>query len=56
MRQAVAFKNYDFMLSMDDFMGAAGNGGRKRSEMNLVEIYQQVKESDNRSAFRMVEP
>ncbi len=49
--QTVSFKNYDFMLSMDDFMGAEGKGGRKRSEMNLAEIYQQIKTAADRTAF-----
>jgi lipopolysaccharide export system permease protein len=44
--QAVSFKNYDFILSMDEIMGAE-KGGRKRSEMSLAEIYEQVKTAAN---------
>ena len=41
--QAVAFKNYDFNLSMDEIMGVADNTPRKRSEMSLAVIYNRVK-------------
>ena len=41
--QAVTFKNYDFILSMDDIMGAAGKTARNISEMSLAEIYNQIK-------------
>ena len=44
--QAVSFKNYDFILSMDEIMGAE-RGGRKRSEMSLAEIYEQIKAAKN---------
>lgn len=49
--QAVAFKHYDFILSMDEIMGAAERAGRKRSEMSLAEIYQQVKNAADRGGF-----
>ncbi|MGA2403968.1 MAG: LptF/LptG family permease, partial [Syntrophobacteraceae bacterium] len=39
----VSFKNYDFILSIDDIMGAAGKAARNISEMNLAEIYHQIK-------------
>jgi len=48
--QAVSFKNYDFILSMDEIMGAE-KGGRKRSEMNLTEIYDKVKTATDSRAF-----
>jgi len=44
--QAVAFKNYEFILTMDEIMGAE-KGGRKRSEMSLAEIYEQVHKATN---------
>ncbi|MCE5334587.1 MAG: LptF/LptG family permease [Desulfobacteraceae bacterium] len=40
--QAVSFKNYDFTLSMDDVVGAAEKGIRKKREMNLTQLYEQV--------------
>ncbi len=40
--QAVSFKNYDFTLSMDDIMGAAERGIKKKREMNLTELYEQI--------------
>ena len=49
--QAVAFKNYDFLLSMDEIMGSADKAGRKRSEMSLAEIYEQVKTAPDRTRY-----
>ena len=49
--QYVAFKNYDFILSMDEIMGAADKAGRKRSEMSLAEIYKQVKTATDRTGY-----
>ena len=43
--QALAFKNYDFTISMDEIMGAAKEAVKSKREMNLKEIYQQVKKS-----------
>ena len=48
--QAVSFKNYDFILSMDEIMGAE-KGVMKRSEMNLTEIYDKVKTATDSRAF-----
>ncbi len=48
--QAVSFKHYDFVLSMDEIMGAE-KAVRKRSEMNLTEIYQQVRGAQNKRAL-----
>ena len=48
--QAVSFKNYDFILSMDEIMGAE-KAGRKRSEMNLAEIYDKVKSAVDAKTF-----
>ena len=53
--QAVAFKNYDFILSMDEIMGAADNTVRKRSEMNLAEIYNRVKNAADKADVCLVE-
>jgi lipopolysaccharide export system permease protein len=49
--QAVSFKNYDFILSMDEIMGAAEKATRKRSEMNLAEIYHRVKKAVNKATL-----
>ncbi|MGO9376898.1 MAG: LptF/LptG family permease [Syntrophobacteraceae bacterium] len=49
--QSVAFKNYDFLLSMDEIMGSADKAGRKRSEMSLAEIYEQVKTAPDRKNY-----
>jgi lipopolysaccharide export system permease protein len=43
--QALAFKSYDFALSMDEITGAAKQAVKSKREMNLTEIYQQVKAS-----------
>ncbi len=48
--QAVAFKTYDFVLSMDEIMGAVEKAGRKRSEMNLSEICHQLKNAVDKAA------
>ena len=48
--QAVSFKNYDFMLSMDEIMGAE-KAGRKRSEMNVAEIYEKLKTATDARAL-----
>ncbi len=49
--QAVVFKNYDFLLSMDEIMGSTDKAGRKRSEMSLAEIYEQVKTAPDRKNY-----
>jgi lipopolysaccharide export system permease protein len=49
--QAVAFKNYDFILSMDEVMGAQDKAAKKRSEMSVAEIYQEVKSASNKAGF-----
>jgi len=49
--QAVAFKNYDFILSMDEIMGAPDNSVRKRSEMNLAQIYNRAKNATDKADF-----
>ena len=49
--QAVVFKNYDFILSMDEIMGSTDKAGRKRSEMSLAEIYQQVRTAQDRTGY-----
>ncbi len=49
--QAVAFKNYDFILSMDEIMGAADNTARERSEMSLAEIYNRMKNAVDKATF-----
>jgi lipopolysaccharide export system permease protein len=49
--QAVAFKNYDFILSMDEIMGAPDKAIRKRSEMDLAQIYSRVKNAANQNDF-----
>ena len=41
--QAVSFKNYDFAISMDEILGAAEKGPKKKREMNLRELYEQIK-------------
>lgn len=48
--QAVSFKSYDFVLSMDEIMGA-DKAGRKRSEMNLAEIWNHVKSAADHRAL-----
>jgi lipopolysaccharide export system permease protein len=48
--QAVSFKHYDFVLSMDEIMGAE-KGARKRSEMNLAEILDQVRGARDKKAL-----
>jgi lipopolysaccharide export system permease protein len=48
--QSVAFKNYDFILSMDEIMGAPDSSARKRSEMNLGQIYSRLKNAANKGA------
>lgn len=40
--QAVAFKNYDFTLSMDEIIGSVEQGIKKRREMTLRELRNQV--------------
>ncbi len=49
--QAVSFKSYDFILSMDEIMGAAERTARKRSEMNLAEIYRKVKSAIDKATY-----
>ncbi len=49
--QAIAFKNYDFILSMDELMGSMDRATKKRSEMNLGEIYEKVKRAENKATF-----
>jgi lipopolysaccharide export system permease protein len=49
--QAVAFKNYDFILSMDEIMGAPDNSVRKRSEMDLSQIYHRAKNAVDQADF-----
>lgn len=41
--QAVSFKSYDFTLSMDELMGAAEKGLKKKREMTLLELYKLVR-------------
>lgn len=43
--QAVSFKNYDFVLSLDEIMGAVERGIKKKREMNLSELYAQIEAS-----------
>ena len=50
--QAVAFKNYDFVLSMDDIIGAADTA-RDRTEMNPVELYSRMKKAENKVMFQL---
>ncbi len=49
--QAVLFNNYDFILSMDEIMGAAEKGAVKRSEMDMGEIYRRAKNSVDKAAY-----
>ena len=49
--QAVVFKNYDFLLSMDEIMGSTDKAGRKRSEMSLAEIYHEIKTAPDRTRY-----
>jgi len=49
--QAVLFKTYDFILSMDEVMGAVDKAAKKRSEMSLSEIYHRVKTAANKATF-----
>ena len=49
--QAVSFKNYDFVLSMDEIMGAVEKTAKKRSEMNLAEIYAKVKSAADKATL-----
>jgi lipopolysaccharide export system permease protein len=46
--QTVSFKNYDFMLSMDEVMGAVEKGPKKRREMNLTELVKQIRTSKDK--------
>lgn len=41
--QAVAFKNYDFTLSMDEMIGTVEQGIKKRKEMTLLELRNQIR-------------
>ncbi|MGC9195282.1 MAG: LptF/LptG family permease [Syntrophobacteraceae bacterium] len=41
--QAVAFKEYNFTLSMDDLVGAARKAVRNRGEMSTLQIYRKLK-------------
>ena len=41
--QSVSFKNYDFTISMDEILGAAEKGPKKKREMNLRELFEQVR-------------
>lgn len=41
--QAVAFKEYNFTLSMDDLVGAARKAMRNRGEMSTLQIYRKLK-------------
>ncbi len=47
--QAVTFKNYDFILSMDEIMGVVDTTARKRSEMNLAQIYSRLKNAADKA-------
>jgi len=49
--QAVAFKNYDFIISMDEIMGAANNAGKDRNQMRPAELYHQMKNASNHSGY-----
>jgi lipopolysaccharide export system permease protein len=49
--QAVEFKNYDFILSMDEIMGAVDTTARKRSETSLAVIYNRAKNAVNKETF-----
>jgi lipopolysaccharide export system permease protein len=49
--QAVAFKNYDFILSMDQVMGAADNTTRGKSDMYLAEIYDRMKKAVDKTSL-----
>ncbi len=47
--ESVAFKNYDFILSMDEIMGAA-TAAKDRTQMSLAELYNQMKNSPSNAA------
>jgi lipopolysaccharide export system permease protein len=49
--QAVAFKHYDFILSMDEIMGAADNTGKDRNEMRPAELYNRMKNAVDKTSF-----
>jgi lipopolysaccharide export system permease protein len=49
--QAVLFKHYDFVLSMDEMMGAVDKAPRKRSETSLADIYEKAKRAQDKAAF-----
>jgi lipopolysaccharide export system permease protein len=49
--QAVLFKNYDFILSMDEITGAPEKAPRKRSETPLADIYRRVKSAADKAAL-----
>ncbi|HIJ77263.1 MAG TPA: YjgP/YjgQ family permease [Deltaproteobacteria bacterium] len=51
--QAVAFKNYDFILSMDEIMGAADTAERDRSQMRPVELYNRMKKSVDKASYQL---
>jgi lipopolysaccharide export system permease protein len=40
--QSVAFKSYDFTISMDEILGVAEKGPKKRREMGLRELVHQI--------------
>lgn len=49
--QAVAFKNYDFILSMDEIMGTQEKAGRTIDELTLAEIYNRRKTAVDKAVF-----
>jgi lipopolysaccharide export system permease protein len=54
--QSISFRNYDFMLSMDEVMGAAEKGPKKKREMNIGELLDQIgaaKDKRNLAFFSM---
>ncbi len=49
--QAVSFKKYDFILPMDEILGAAKKAARSRGEMSLDQIYCKIKTTVGRAAL-----
>ncbi|MDR3567653.1 MAG: LptF/LptG family permease [Syntrophobacteraceae bacterium] len=49
--QAVAFKNYEFTLPMDEILGAAKKVIKSRGEMSLVQIYRRAKAAVGKAAL-----
>jgi lipopolysaccharide export system permease protein len=49
--QSISFKSYDFILSMDEVMGAAEKGPKKKREMNLGELLTQIRKAKDKRGF-----